>query len=139
VHNSDFRPSEPIASVSTSVLNGNGLVVVGGPSDAWEMSRQSIRMCAPDYGTRRGRFFEPGRCCHRGPGYGMAGRSRPIRNQTRCFRHRTNGPGALTGGAARTINRALAIHGITMVVAAQSFLVDKKSRYKAGKSTILGS
>ena len=69
----------------------------------------------------------------------MAGRSRPIRNHTRCFRHRTNGPGALTGGTARTINRALAIHGMTMVVAAQSFLVDKKSRYKAGKSTILGS
>lgn len=70
---------------------------------------------------------------------GMARRPRPISNQTRRFRHRINGPGAHTGSVARTINTALAIHGMTMLVVAQSFLVDKKSRYKARKSTILGS
>jgi hypothetical protein len=139
LHNSDFGPSEPIASVSTSVLNGNGLVVAGGPSDAWERSRQSIRMCAPDYGTRRGPLFEPGRCCHRGPGYENGWPLQANRKSDPLFSTPYQWPERTHRGGGADDKQGSCPTWDDYGRGGQSFLVDKKSRCKAGRSTILGS
>jgi Flavodoxin domain len=117
-----------------SVLNGNDFVVVGGPTHAWGLPRPSTRRGAPDYATKGGRALElePDAATQTGLREWLAALGHS-EMKAAAFDTRIKGPQALTGRASRSISRALSRHGMTLVVPAQSFLVDKKNRLLAGE------
>ncbi len=118
----------------TSVLSGKDFVVVGGPTHAWGLPRPSTRRGAPDYATKGGRFLElePGAATQPGLREWLAALGQS-EMRAAAFDTRIKAPVALTGRASRSISRALVRQGMTLVVPAQSFLVDKKNRLLTGE------
>ena len=122
------------SEADSSVLNGKSFVVVGGPTHAWGMPRPSTRRGAPDYATKGGRFLGLELGAATAPGVrewlGALGRSEM---KAAAFDTRIKGPVALTGRASRSIAKALAQHGMTVIVPPESFLVEKKGQLLPGE------
>jgi len=117
-----------------AVLDGVDLVVVGGPTQAWGMSRPSTRRGAPDY-TRKATsdlVLEPG--ADDGPGVrewlATVTTWPPF---AAAFDTRVKGPPALTGRASKSVARSLDSRGCVLVIAAESFLVDRRSHLLPGE------
>jgi hypothetical protein len=115
-------------------LDGTDLLVVGAPTHAWGMPRPGTRKGAPNYVRKPGSdlVLEPD------------ADSRPgVREwldtigdahvQGAAFDTRFSGPAALTGRASTGIVKSLTGHGLIMVVAPASFLVDRKNHLRAGE------
>jgi hypothetical protein len=112
------------------------LLVVGGPTHAWSMSRPNTRRSAPDWANKpnSGLVVEPGADKAIGVREWLA-RQAALPVSAAAFDTRFKGPKFVTGRASRSIATALTAHGARLVVAPQSFLVDRKSHLLPGEQT----
>ena len=130
----DDRTVVHVSEVGGSVLYGADLVVVGGPTHGWSMSRPSTRKGAPDYAEKHGGDLAVEPSALDGPGVrewiGCLGQHTIF---AAAFDTRVKAPAALTGSASKAISRRLARHGMSVVAPPESFLVDKNSRLLPGE------
>ncbi len=114
----------PVSEASPAVLADADLVVVGGPTHAHGMSRETTRKSAVEAADKPGSDLkvEPG---VPGPGlrewFDSLG-SYPVK--AAAFDTRVHGPAMVTGRASKGVTRLLQAHGFDMVAAPESFLVD---------------
>jgi hypothetical protein len=125
----------PVAEADATALDGVDLLVIGGPTHAWSMSRPSTRKSAPAYASKpdSGLVLEAG--ADNGPGVRewLESMGQPDLPGA-AFDTRVKGPALFTGRASRAIKRSLSHHGVALVVPPQSFLVDKKSHLLPGET-----
>ena len=123
-----------VLDADPSVCKGADLLVVGGPTQAWSMSRPSTRRGAPLHLNDPHNDLVLERGADWGPGVRewIASLGK-VNTKAAAFDTRISSPVLLTGRASRSIGRALARHGLTMVAAPESFLVDKKSHLLPGE------
>jgi len=124
----------PVADANGTVLQGVDLVVVGGPTHAWSMSRPSTRRGAPLHADKPGSglVLEPG--ADSGPGVReWLSTIGPVRTKAAAFDTRVSSPTLFTGRASKGIARQLTRHGLTLIAGPESFLVDKKSHLLPGE------
>jgi len=110
------------------------LLVVGGPTHAWSMSRPNTRRSAPGYSSKpnSGLVLQSGADQAMGVREWLAAQAAlPI--SAAAFDTRIKGPWLLTGRASRSIAKALGRHGAHLVVRPESFLVDRSSHLVAGE------
>jgi hypothetical protein len=125
----------PAAEASPAVLDGAGLVVVGGPTHVHGMSRAATRRAAGEAAAKpdSGLTLEPGAL---GPGlrewFGSLGRY-PIK--AAAFDTRVHGPVVVTGRASKEVTRLLRAHGFDVAGKPESFLVTNRSTLDAGETT----
>lgn len=124
-----------VADADASTLEGADLLVVGGPTHAWSMSRPNTRKGAPGYVRKPGSglVLEPG--ADTGPGVReWLGSLDRVSVRAAAFDTRIKGPSAFTGRASKAIDRMLSRHGLSVVVPPESFLVNKKSHLLPGET-----
>jgi hypothetical protein len=126
-----------VVGADPDVLDGADLVVVGGPTQAWSMSRPSTRRGAPLHASdpKRNLVLEPG--ADSGPGVrewlaSLASTHR-VHADAAAFDTRIASPALLTGRASKGISRELKRHGLAVVAPPESFLVDKKDHLLPGE------
>jgi Flavodoxin domain len=115
-------------------FDGFDLVVVGGPTHAWSMSRPSTRRSTPMRVDKpdSGLVLEPG--ADTGPGVREWLNSvNPGNAKAAAFDTRLKSSALFTGRASKGIARQLTRHGLSMIAAPESFLVDKKSHLLPGE------
>jgi hypothetical protein len=118
----------PVSQASPAVLAGADLVVVGGPTHAYGMSRAATRKAAVEAAAKpvSPLRVEPDAL---GPGlrdwFGSLGR---YAVNAAAFDTRIHGPAALTGRASKGVARLLRAHGFEVVAEPESFLVTKQDR-----------
>lgn len=121
----------PVAQAEVGLLEGAGLVVVGGPTHMHGMSRANTRKAAADVAGKPGRGLkiEPDA---EGPGLRewFAGQ-RQDGIPAAAFDTRLKGPAVLTGRASKSIARLLRQHGFTLLTRPVSFLVTRDNRLRA--------
>ena len=124
-----------VAEAERRTIDDADLLVVGGPTHAWGMSRPSTRKGAPSYASKPGSdlVLEPG--ADSGPGVRewMASLGR-VDGRAAAFDTRLRAPAALTGRASKGIGKELSEHGLELVMSPQSFFVTKKNHLLAGES-----
>jgi flavodoxin-like protein len=123
----------PVAEAAPELLDGAGLVVVGGPTHVHSMSGARSRQAAVEAAHKDGGglTLDP----HApGPGlrdwFGTVGR---IRGFSAAFDTRVDAAAVLTGRASKAIAKLLDRHGLTEIAPAESFLVTKDNRLVAGE------
>jgi hypothetical protein len=123
-----------VLDADASMCEGVDLVVVGGPTQAWSMSRPSTRRGSPLHlsDPNNDLILEPGADWGPGVREWIASLKR-VTAMGAAFDTRISAPVILTGRASKSINRQLARHGLTMVTPPESFLVDKKSHLLPGE------
>jgi hypothetical protein len=122
----------PVEQAKQEVLAGADLLVVGGPTHMYGMSRPSTRKAAADAAHKPGGpALDPEA---EGPGLrewleGLAG------DGTACaaFDTRLKGMPVFTGHAGRGISRRLRQHGYRPVAGSKSFVVDKRNHLVPGE------
>jgi len=123
-----------VADADHLVLEDVDLVVVGGPTQAWGMSRPSTRRGAPLHvdRPRSGLVLEPG--ADTGPGVrewlASVGH---VATRAAAFDTRIASPVLFTGRASKGIARELRRHGLDVIATPESFLVDKDSHLLPGQ------
>ena len=123
-----------VLHIDENVLDGVDLVVVGGPTHAWSMSRPSTRSGAslnvhkPDSDL----VLEPGADSGDGVREWLA-KLEQVHARAAAFDTRINSPVLVTGRASKGISRQLSRAGMTVVAPPESFLVDKKSHLVPGE------
>ena len=125
-----------VAEADTRLPDNVDLLVVGGPTHAWSMSRPNTRKSAAGYANKpnSGLVLEPGADTAIGVREWLASQGRlPV--SAVAFVARIRGPGFFTGRASRPVAKALAGHGARLVAPAESFLVDRKSHLLLGEDT----
>lgn len=125
-----------VAEVPAIDLSGVELLVVGGPTHVWGLSRASTRRSAADAARKPGAGlrFEPG-----AEGTGLrewldtlaAGAPRPRR--CACFDTRMKAPLGLSGSAGRAAARRLRRHGIEVSRPVHPFYVDRNNHLIDGE------
>ena len=120
--------------VAQAELDDVELVVVGGPTDAWSMSRPSTRRGAPLHASdpRNHLVLEPGADSGTGVREWLASLGQ-VHGKAAAFDTRISSPLILTGRASKGIGRQLRRHGLTVVAPPESFLVDKHSHLLEGE------
>ena len=115
-------------------LDGSELLVVGGPTHAWSMSRPATRRSAPGYLQRPGSrlTLEPGAVSGIGIREWLDSMPR-TRVHAVAFDTRFRAPALLTGRASRRISRILARHGFSRLAAPKSFYVDRENQLLPGE------
>jgi len=134
-----LRPDEaivvPVAQARPELLDGAGLLVVGGPTHIHGMSRASTRRGAALAAGKpqSGLMMLPGA---EGPGLRewLAALGR-VDGPAAAFDTRLEMPAVFTGRASSGIARLLRQHGCTMVTKPVSFLVTKDNRLRAGEDS----
>lgn len=116
------------AVADPTLVDDADLLVVGGPTQAWSMSRRRTRTGAPDFvrGYASELSLEPGAADGPGVREWIAGLGRTS-GRAAAFDTRMKGPSALTGRASKAIARALRRRGLTIVAPPESFLVHARS------------
>ena len=116
------------SDVGPQDLDGVDLIVVGGPTHAWSMSRPSTRKGAPDYARKPGSGLdlEPGADISPGVREWLESLSH-LPAAAAAFDTRIAMPAVFTGRASKAIARGLARSGARLIAPPESFLVDKKS------------
>jgi hypothetical protein len=123
----------PVSEATADRLAGVDLVVIGGPTHAWGMTRPKTRQAAAQSAAKPGSglTLEP-----HATGIGvrewLAGHAREV-PAAAVFDTRIAMPAALTGRASRRITQALRRAGVTVVRPPQSFLVSKQNRLLPGE------
>jgi Flavodoxin len=123
----------PVAGASQKLLDGAGLVVVGGPTHLHGMTRANTRKGAVEQEHKH-----PGQHTldpdAEGPGlrawFSSLGR---VSASAAAFDTRLAGPAAFTGRAGKGIARLLARHGLTLIAEAESFLVTNDNTLRPGE------
>jgi hypothetical protein len=123
-----------VADAHEGLLTGIDLLVVGGPTQGWSMSRPSTRRGAPVHVAKpeSGLTLEPG--ADTGPGVRewLAQRGQ-LALPAAAFDTRVNSRFLFTGRASKAIGRQMERHGMTLIVPPESFLVDAKSHLLPGE------
>lgn len=125
----------PVAEAGPAVLADAGLVVVGGPTHAHGMSRAATRRAAREAAAEPDSdvTLELGAL---GPGlrewFGSLGQY-PVK--AAAFDTRIHGPSAITGRAAKGVNRLLRAHGFDVIAKPESFLVTRENALDPGETT----
>jgi hypothetical protein len=123
-----------VLDADPSECRGVDLVVVGGPTQAWSMSRPSTRRGAPLRLSDPNNDLVLERDGDRGPGVReWIASLEKVEAMAAAFDTRIASPVLLTGRASKSIGRHLAHHGLTMIAPPESFLVDKKSHLLSGE------
>ena len=122
-----------VNSAPTVLGEDVSLLVVGGPTHAWSMSRPNTRRAAAKQaGESGGKLsLEPG-----GAGAGLRewlGGLPAGERRVAVFDTRIQGPRFVTGRASASIVRTLRGTGATLVAPSQSFLVTKRSELVDGE------
>lgn len=123
----------PVAKAGRELLEGAGLVVVGGPTHVHGMSRPSTRKGAADAAGKPGSQLQlvPGA---QGPGlrdwFDSLGQ---VSASAVAFDTRLAGPVVFTGRASSGIRALLVRHGFTVVAEPESFLVSKENTLRPGQ------
>lgn len=118
----------PVAEAGPAVLTDADLVVVGGPTHAHGMSRQTTRKSAVEAADKPGSglTLEPDAA---GPGlrewFDSLG-SYPVKAV--AFDTRVHAPAVVTGRAAKGVTRLLRAHGFDVIADPESFLVTKETK-----------
>jgi hypothetical protein len=123
----------PVAGATLELLDGAGLVVVGGPTHMHGMSKAATRKLAVDQAHKR-----PGELAldadAEGPGlrdwFGSLGR---MRARAAAFDTRLAGPAVFTGRASNRIAGLLEHHGLTLIARAESFLITSDNKLQPGE------
>lgn len=121
-------PAIPVRFASSHQVADADLVVIGGPTHAWNMSRPSTRKAAADGATKPNSDLrlEPG-----ATGIGLrewlADHAGEVAAAA-AFDTRVALPAALTGRASRKIARRLRAGNVKLVAPPESFLVTKANR-----------
>lgn len=116
----------PVSHVGPAELADADLVVVGGPTHAHGMSRESTRKAAVEAAEKpaSGLEIEPEA---QGPGlrawFGSIGQ---YPAKAAAFDTRMHGPAIMTGRASKKVTRLLRAHGFDVVAKPESFLVTKE-------------
>jgi hypothetical protein len=125
----------PVSQADPAVLDGAGLVVVGGPTHVHGMSRASTRKAATEAADKPASplNLEPDAA---GPGlrewFASLGRY-PVK--AAAFDTRMHAPAALTGRASKGVARLLRAHGFEVIAEPESFLVTKQDRLEPHETT----
>jgi menaquinone-dependent protoporphyrinogen IX oxidase len=123
----------PVAEARPGLLDGAGLVVVGGPTHAHGMSRAATRKGAAEAAAKPGGrlTLDPGA---KGPGLRdwLADLGR-VSGPAAAFDTRIEGPAILTGQASKGIARLLRKHGLTLAAKPESFLVTRDNQLRQGE------
>jgi len=123
-----------VIDADETVCKDADLVVVGGPTQAWSMSRPSTRRGAPLHLSDQDSDLVLERGADSGPGLrewiATIGK---VDTRAAAFDTRISSPVLLTGRASKAIARQLTRHGLTLIISPESFLVDKKSHLVAGE------
>jgi Flavodoxin len=117
----------PLARARDAVAAGGDLVVVGGPTHAFGMSRATTREGALEQAHKPGHELplDPD-----APGPGLRewlGRVDGLPRAGAAFDTRVHMPAALTGRASRGIARQLRRHGTELLALPESFFVTKQN------------
>lgn len=121
----------PVTEATRDRMAGLDLLVVGGPTHAWSMSRPSTRQGAVEQAARAGRDLDPA-ASGRGIREWLSATA-PMSCAAAAFDTRRVGPALFTGRASRGIGAELREHGATLVVPPQSFLVTAHDRLQEGQ------
>jgi hypothetical protein len=118
----------PVSEAAPAILDGAGLVVVGGPTHVHGMSRESTRKAAVEAAGKPASplNLEPDA---EGPGlrewFASLGH---YRVKAAAFDTRMHAPATLTGRASKGVARLLRAHGFEVIAEPESFLVTKQDR-----------
>jgi hypothetical protein len=125
-----------VADAHEGLLAGIDLLVVGGPTQGWSMSRPSTRRGATLYVAKPESelTLEPG--ADTGPGVRewLALRGRLAVAAAAAFDTRINSRFLFTGRASKAIGRQMERHGMHLIVPPESFLVDSESHLLSGET-----
>jgi hypothetical protein len=120
--------------LAPELLDGVDLLVVGGPTHVWSMSRGRTRSSAVQAAQK------PGSDLHVEPGVDGSGVREWLNTLERrhglaaaAFDTRMPGPAILTGRASAAIGRRLRRNGCRLVVAPESFRVSRRSELLPGE------
>jgi hypothetical protein len=125
----------PIAEADEAALHQVDLLVLGGPTHTFGMSRPSTRLAAAQAAEKpaSGLHAEPGA---QGPGLREWLEEMPcIPSRVAVFDTRVQVPMGLSGSAARRISRVLRRDGFESVAAPESFYVTKQNQLVEGELT----
>jgi hypothetical protein len=123
----------PVSEATAGRLAGVDLVVIGGPTHAWGMTRAKTRQAAADGAAKPGSglTLEP-HATDSGVREWLAEHAGKV-PAAAVFDTRIGMPAMLTGRASRRIARALRRAGVTLVRPPQSVLVSKQNRLLPGE------
>ena len=123
----------PVTSADAHILDGAGLVVVGGPTHTHGMSRPGTRKRAGKLARKTGSEVElvPGAVSGPGVREWLASLGR-LEVAGAAFDTRLQGLAAFTGRASNSIHRLLAHHGARIAASPESFLVEGLTAALAG-------
>lgn len=123
-----------VAQSDTQLPADVDLLVVGGPTHGWGMSRPSTRRSAPQSASKpnSGLVLEPGADTAPGVREWLAALPE-LTIAAAAFDTRVKGPWLLTGRASRSIAKVLADQGAHLVDAPESFLVDRTTHLLPGE------
>lgn len=123
----------PVAEATAEHLEGIDLLVVGGPTHAHSMSSEATRKGAPQYVEKSDGdlHLEPN---YEGPGLREWFHDLPAHPvRAAAFDTRADISALLSGRASKGIASRLKKHGCELVVAPESFLVDKTNHLLPGE------
>jgi hypothetical protein len=123
-----------VTDADRNVLDGADLVIVGGPTHAWGMSRPNTRKGAPAYVRKPGSglVLESDADTGLGVREWLASLGQ-VHASAAGFDTRIKAPAVFTGRASPAIVRQLSRHGLTVVTGPKSFFVSRKSHLLAGE------
>lgn len=125
----------PVHDVTDELVAWADLVIVGGPTHAHGMTRETSRKGAREAAAKPGSelTLDPDA---EGPGVrDWLGTLAMVHDKAAAaFDTRVGGPALLTGRASRGIASELRHHGFTLVAQAESFLVDRHNALKEGEA-----
>jgi hypothetical protein len=118
----------PVSQADPAVLDGAGLVVVGGPTHVHGMSREATRKAAAEAADKPASplSLEPDAA-----GQGLREWFASLGHyplKAAAFDTRMHAPAALTGRASKGVARLLRAHGFEVIAEPESFLVTKQDR-----------
>ena len=123
----------PVGGAAADVLRGADLVVVGGPTHAHGLSRESTRASAVAMTHKPGADLE---IDHDAEGSGLRewfDQLEPGRAAGAAFDTRLSGPAAFTGRASKGISSRLRHHGFDVVLEPESFIVSRENHLLPGE------
>jgi hypothetical protein len=125
----------PVSEADPAVLDGAGLVVVGGPTHVHGMSREATRKAAVE---AAGKPASPLKLESDAAGPGLREWFASLghyRVKAAAFDTRMHAPAALTGRASKGVARLLRAHGFEVIAEPESFLVTKQDRLEPDETT----
>ncbi len=120
----------PVREAVADQLAGIDLLVVGGPTHAWGMTRRGTREQAITEGLRKGMRTE---ARHGDPGLREWLTGLTVTVATAAFDTRIKAPSIVTGGAGRGIVRRLRQLGLPLLTGPVSFFVDRDNHLLDGE------